>query len=183
VCILSSSRFRADYGKQVIAALARQLPANPGKGWSERQLRYFVPVAEAARRCSCTLTSCAAALKGQDTALPFPTSPPANHPRPPLPPRIPKVANIAFREPPLNVTQEVLRVLDEVLSLNGRSAAFTRDTPLLGAIPELDSMAVVSLITSMEDQFGLVVDDDDIDGATFATVGSLVDFVSGKMAG
>jgi len=83
----------------------------------------------------------------------------------------------------LNVTQEVLRVLDEVLSLNGRSAAFTRDTPLLGAIPELDSMAVVSLITSMEDQFGIVVDDDDIDGATFATVGSLVDFVSGKLAG
>ena len=83
----------------------------------------------------------------------------------------------------MNVTQEVLRVLDEVLSLNGRSSAFTRDTPLLGAIPELDSMAVVSLITSMEDQFGIVVDDDDIDGATFATVGSLVDFVSGKLAG
>jgi len=82
----------------------------------------------------------------------------------------------------LNVTQEVLRLLDEVLSLNGRSSAFTRDTPLLGAIPELDSMAVVSLITSMEDQFGIVVDDDDIDGATFATVGSLVDFVSGKLA-
>ena len=80
-----------------------------------------------------------------------------------------------------SVTQEVLRVLDEVLSLNGRSSAFTRDTPLLGAIPELDSMAVVSLITSMEDQFGLVVDDDDIDGATFATVGSLVDFVDGKL--
>ena len=82
----------------------------------------------------------------------------------------------------MNVTQEVLRLLDEVLSLNGRSSAFTRDTPLLGAIPELDSMAVVSLITSMEDQFGIAVDDDDIDGATFATVGSLVDFVSGKLA-
>jgi len=81
----------------------------------------------------------------------------------------------------LNVTQEVLRVLDEVLSLNGLSSAFTRDTPLLGAIPELDSMAVVSLITSMEDQFGLVVDDDDIDGTTFATVGSLVDFVDAKV--
>ena len=83
----------------------------------------------------------------------------------------------------MNVTQEVLRVLDEVLSLNGRSASFTRNTPLLGAIPELDSMAVVSLITSLEDQFGLVVDDDDIDGSTFATVGSLADFVSGKLAG
>ena len=83
----------------------------------------------------------------------------------------------------MNVNQEVLRVLDEVLSLDGRSASFTRDTPLLGAIPELDSMAVVSLITSMEDQLGIVVDDDDIDGATFATVGSLADFVSAKLAG
>ena len=83
----------------------------------------------------------------------------------------------------VNVTQEVLRILDEVLSLNGRARSFTRDTPLLGAIPELDSMAVVSLITSMEDQFGLVVDDDDIDGSTFATVGSLSDFVSSKIAG
>lgn len=82
----------------------------------------------------------------------------------------------------MNLAQEVLRVLDEVLSLNGRSASFTRDTPLLGAIPELDSMAVVSLLTSLEDQFGLVVDDDDIDGSTFATVGSLTDFVSGKIA-
>lgn len=81
----------------------------------------------------------------------------------------------------MDVTQEVLRVLDEVLSLNGRSGTFTRDTPLLGAIPELDSMAVVTLITTLEDQFGLVVDDDDIDGSTFATVGSLVDFVGGKL--
>jgi len=82
----------------------------------------------------------------------------------------------------VNVTQELMRILDEVLSLNGRASSFTRDTPLLGAIPELDSMAVVSLITSMEDQFGLVVDDDDIDGSTFATVGSLSDFVSSKIA-
>ena len=82
----------------------------------------------------------------------------------------------------MDVTQEVLRVLDEVLSLNGRSAAFTRNTPLLGAIPELDSMAVVTLITTLEEQFGLVVDDDDIDGSTFATVGSLVDFVKSKVA-
>lgn len=94
-----------------------------------------------------------------------------------------KIFSPAFPESELNLAQEVLRVLDEVLSLNGRSASFTRDTPLLGAIPELDSMAVVSLLTSLEDQFGLVVDDDDIDGSTFATVGSLADFVSGKLAG
>ncbi len=79
--------------------------------------------------------------------------------------------------------KETLRILDEVLSLDGRSASFGRDTALLGAIPELDSMAVVTLITSFEEQLGIVVDDDDIDGSTFATVGSLADFVSSKVAG
>lgn len=85
-------------------------------------------------------------------------------------------------ESALNTSQEVLRVLDEVLGLNGRAVGFTRDTPLLGAIPELDSMAVVTLITALEEQFGVAVDDDDIDGSIFATVGSLSDFVSEKMA-
>ena len=82
----------------------------------------------------------------------------------------------------MNITQTIVRVLDESLSLNGRSATFTRDTVLLGAIPELDSMAVITLIAMLEEQFDLVVDDDDIDGSTFATVGSLTDFVSGKLA-
>lgn len=82
----------------------------------------------------------------------------------------------------MQVQSEVLRVIDEVLSLNGRALAFTRETPLLGAIPELDSMAVVHLITALEEQLGVAVLDDDIDGATFASVGSLVDFVRGKTA-
>lgn len=81
----------------------------------------------------------------------------------------------------MDVAKEVVRVLDEVLSLNGRSASFTRDTHLLGAIPEFDSMAVVSLITTLEEQFGIFIDDGDIDGETFATVGALVDFVSGQL--
>lgn len=81
----------------------------------------------------------------------------------------------------METTHEILRILDEVLSLEGRSAAFSRDTPLLGAIPELDSMAVVALITSLEERLGIIVDDDDVDGATFANVGSLVDFVNEKL--
>lgn len=81
----------------------------------------------------------------------------------------------------MDVNKEVLRILDEVLSLNGRAATFDRQTHLLGAIPELDSMAVVSLITSFEDRLGVVVDDDEIDGETFATVGSLTDFISAKL--
>ena len=82
----------------------------------------------------------------------------------------------------MDTQQEIIRLLDDVLSLGGRASSFTRATPLLGSVPELDSMAVVSLITAMEDQFGIVIDDDDIDGQTFATVGSLIDFVSSKLA-
>lgn len=82
----------------------------------------------------------------------------------------------------MDVAKEVTRVLDEVLSLGGRGLAFSRDTHLLGAIPELDSMAVVSLITTLEERFGILVDDDEIDGATFGTVGSLADFVSTRLA-
>lgn len=83
----------------------------------------------------------------------------------------------------MDTQKQVLRILDEVLSLNGRSASFNRSTQLLGAIPELDSMAVVSLITSLEEQLGVMVDDDEIDGETFATVGSLTDFVAAKLGG
>ncbi len=83
----------------------------------------------------------------------------------------------------MNTQKEVLSLLDEILSLHGRAAAFTLDTPLLGAIPELDSMAVVALITGFEDRFGFSVDDDEIEGSTFATLGSLLAFVDAKLAG
>lgn len=82
----------------------------------------------------------------------------------------------------MEVTQEVLRVLDEVLSLNGRSQSFTRETFLLNSIPELDSMAVVSLITTLEERFGIVIDDGDLDGDVFRTVGALSDFVAERVA-
>jgi acyl carrier protein len=77
----------------------------------------------------------------------------------------------------MNVHAEVVRILDETLSLGGRGLAFTPATPLLGALPELDSMAVVTVLTTLEERLGITFDDDDIDGATFATVGSLVAFV------
>ena len=83
----------------------------------------------------------------------------------------------------MEVWREVARVVDDVLGLGGRSAAFTRSTHLLGAIPELDSMAVVSVITALEERFGVVVDDDEIDGQSFATVGALADLVSAKLEG
>lgn len=81
----------------------------------------------------------------------------------------------------MDIKKEVLAILDEVLSLNGRAAAFELETPLLGAVPELDSMAVVGVINMMEERFGFIVEDDEIDGSSFASVGSLVEFVDAKL--
>ncbi|MBN8503873.1 MAG: acyl carrier protein [Burkholderiales bacterium] len=77
----------------------------------------------------------------------------------------------------MDTRTEILHILDEVLSLNGRALSFQPDTPLLGAIPELDSMAVVALITAIEERLGITLPDDELDGSTFASVGSLTDFV------
>lgn len=83
----------------------------------------------------------------------------------------------------VDIAQETLLILDEVLSLKGRGLRFNAETPLLGALPELDSMAVVALLTTFEERFGIVIHDDEIDAATFATVGTLVAFVRQKLAG
>ncbi len=82
----------------------------------------------------------------------------------------------------MGVRNEVVAVLDEVLSLKGRASQFALDTPLLGALPELDSMAVLALITTIEERFGIIIEDDEIDGSVFASLATLVDFVHSKLA-
>jgi acyl carrier protein len=76
--------------------------------------------------------------------------------------------------------ERLLTLLDHALSLNGRGLAFTRESALLGSVPELDSMAVVTVLTALEEQYGFAADDDEINASTFATVGSLLDFVQSK---
>ncbi|NJC33307.1 acyl carrier protein [Sphingomonas jejuensis] len=63
-----------------------------------------------------------------------------------------------------------------------RVAAFTNDTPLFGALPELDSMAVAGLLTDVEDRMGIVIEDDEVDGELLETFGSLKQFVLTKAA-
>ena len=82
----------------------------------------------------------------------------------------------------MNTEQQVLATLDEALSLQGRSARFTPETPLLGSLPEFDSMAVITVITSLEERFDIMVEDDELEAEVFETVGSLVRFVDGKLA-
>ena len=76
---------------------------------------------------------------------------------------------------------DLKNILGDVLQLGDKVMSFDANTQLLGNIPELDSMAVVGVITAIEDSYGITVDDDDIDADTFETLGSLANFVDSKL--
>lgn len=78
--------------------------------------------------------------------------------------------------------EEVKEIIGSVLQLGDSINGFDSSTPLLGSVPEFDSMAVVSVITAIEDNFGIVVDDDEVSAEIFETVGSLHQFVAEKVA-
>lgn len=77
--------------------------------------------------------------------------------------------------------EEVKNVLCDTLGLTGPARSLSPESALMGSIPELDSMAVVNIITALEEHFGISVDDDEISAATFETLGSLVQFVERKL--
>jgi len=79
------------------------------------------------------------------------------------------------------ILDQVRTIVGSALQLGDRARMFDASTGLLGSLPELDSMAVVSVITGLEEHFGFTVDDDEIDADTFATLGSLTDFVKKKL--
>ncbi|MCB1918929.1 MAG: acyl carrier protein [Candidatus Competibacteraceae bacterium] len=76
---------------------------------------------------------------------------------------------------------EVRRLIGEILQLGDRIQKFTPDTPLLGSIPEFDSMAVVTLINAVEERFDIMVADDEISAETFETVGAVHAFIRDKV--
>ncbi len=77
----------------------------------------------------------------------------------------------------------VLRsVLVDVLAIDrDRAASLHTLSPLFGAMPELDSMAVASLLTELEDRLDIVIDDDEVDGEMLETFGALSTFLRGKV--
>jgi len=76
---------------------------------------------------------------------------------------------------------EVREIVGDALQLEERTAELQADTALLGNLPELDSMAVVLVITALEEHFGFIVGDDEITADTFITLGTLAEFVEEKV--
>ena len=75
----------------------------------------------------------------------------------------------------------IVGLIGEVLQLDESAVKLRQESPLLGAIPEFDSMAVVTLLTAIEEEYGIMIDDDEVDADIFETVGSLVQFVEQKI--
>jgi len=78
---------------------------------------------------------------------------------------------------------EVKDVLAETLGIQDRAASLGPSTELLGSLPELDSMAVLEVVGALEERFGFTVDDTELTGEVFETLGSLSDFVIAKTEG
>jgi len=77
---------------------------------------------------------------------------------------------------------ELHDLLDDVLQLGDRIHALDQNSLLLGEIPEFDSMAVMGVITEMEERYGIELEDDELDGELFSTVGSLQEFINHKLS-
>jgi acyl carrier protein len=76
---------------------------------------------------------------------------------------------------------ELKAIVAGILQVGDRLEALGPDAALLGGIPEFDSMAVVSILTTIEESYGVVIDDDEVSAESFETLGSLLDFVNGKL--
>lgn len=68
-------------------------------------------------------------------------------------------------------------ILVEALGLQSRADMITEATPLFGTMPEFDSLAIVEVVTLVEERFGFEMDEEDITGEVFDTVGSLAAYV------
>ncbi|NLS27005.1 hypothetical protein S2M10_19950 [Sphingomonas sp. S2M10] len=84
----------------------------------------------------------------------------------------------------LDIETTVRGVLRDVLGLSDdRVAAFDENTPLFGALPELDSLAVAGVLTEIEDRLGILIEDDEVDGEMLESFGTLTRFAAQKVLG
>jgi acyl carrier protein len=80
----------------------------------------------------------------------------------------------------MNTVERLKGILRDALHLENRADTLTPNSALLGAIPEFDSMAVVTVLTMIEDEFGIAVGDDEVSADAFETLGTLAAFVEAK---
>lgn len=63
----------------------------------------------------------------------------------------------------------------------GEGASLTDDTPLWGGV--IDSVGLMSLITFIEENFGVEIDDEELTSTHFGTVSNIAALVDRKVSG
>ena len=81
----------------------------------------------------------------------------------------------------MTTVERLKGILRDALHLEHRADALTAASGLLGVIPEFDSMAVVTVLTMIEDEFGITIGDDEVSADAFETLGTLAAFVDRKV--
>jgi len=81
----------------------------------------------------------------------------------------------------MRLLEDVKSILFNTLNLNKEKVILAESTYLLGNIPELDSMAVINVISAIEEHFDIKIEDDEINAETFETVASLIALINKKM--
>ncbi|WP_217876638.1 acyl carrier protein [Pseudoalteromonas shioyasakiensis] len=76
----------------------------------------------------------------------------------------------------MQITQQLKQILAQVLNID--TSDFTENTPLLGAIPEFDSMAIMTLLMELENQFSFSISNAELEAEQFESVASLQQFIS-----
>ena len=77
----------------------------------------------------------------------------------------------------ITVEAALRALLAEVLGLPPkRVASFTESTPLFGALPEFDSLAVANFLTAFEERFAVLIEDHDVEAEDFDSFGRLLAF-------
>lgn len=77
--------------------------------------------------------------------------------------------------------EDVKAVVVETLGVQDRADSLDAATPLMGSMPELDSLAVVELVLALEDRFGITVEGEDVTAEAFETLGSLTALVEDRL--
>ncbi|OUR63155.1 hypothetical protein A9Q74_02820 [Colwellia sp. 39_35_sub15_T18] len=81
----------------------------------------------------------------------------------------------------MSLQQEIKTILTAALQLD-EVDSWDENTAILGAIPEFDSMAIVTVLTMVEENYGIIIEDDEVNAEVFETLASLMAFISEKVS-
>ena len=83
----------------------------------------------------------------------------------------------------MDLMGKVIGILYQALGIDPGSQMISADSRLIGDMPEFDSVSVVNILTAFEEQFGIIIEDDELDVEVFESVRNLTDYLYKKVGG